>query len=131
MKCAICKSDLGMNPGGCLCRECSEDGLRPGEPVEKDWRRCRINEKWTGILHVPSWTIFEIDGLALTSRIVLLSNSRVKPTPEELMNLRESALLCFLNGNVSRHSPSFLADEVLEVARVQATKCKHLRGLHL
>jgi hypothetical protein len=135
MRCGICKTDLGIkgrNPGGCLCRECTADVLHPGEPVEKDWQRCQINGKWTGILHVPSCTIFEIDRKALTSRIRVRANGRVKPTAEELEDLRQMALVLFVSGNVSRHSPSFIAGEHLKVLPMRvAPRCRHLRGLHL
>jgi len=131
MKCAICKTDLGIkgrNPGGCLCGECFEDALHPGEPVEKDWRRCQINGQWTGILHVPSCTIFEIDRETGSSRLVLRMNGEVKPNAEELEDLRQMALVLFVSGNVSRHSPSFIAGE--QPMRV-APRCKHIWGLHL
>jgi hypothetical protein len=127
--CTICNSDPENTDG--LCRDCAGDGLRPGEPIEKDWRRCRINGQWTGILHIPSWTTFEIDRNALTCRIFSQKNGRVKPTAEELMNLRESALLLFLHGNLSRHSASYIAGDDLEVPERVARKCRRSWGLHL
>jgi len=73
----------------------------PGNHIKREWRLCQINGQWTGIVHLPSWTIFEVD--KNVCRIFSRANGEVKPTTDELEDLRQMALVLFLKGNVPRH----------------------------
>lgn len=125
--CTICKSDPYETDG--LCPDCAADGLRPGEPIEKDWRRCQINGEWTGILHIPSWAVFEIDREEKTW--ALIRPGSLDLMSEEFAGLCGSALQLFLNGNVSRHPPSYISGEEVEFPERMPRQCRHPWGLGL
>jgi hypothetical protein len=69
------------------------NGYKPSE-----WRLCEVNGRQTGIIHLPSWTFFNIEGDTAKALHIVEINA---PSAEELQTLSEDALEVFRHGMAS------------------------------
>jgi hypothetical protein len=71
----------------------------------ENWRLCRIGrygdeaEKWNGIVHLPTWTYFKIEG----DQAMIVGKSKMSVEAEEIMKQR--AVNLFYSGLVATHPP--------------------------
>lgn len=64
-----------------------------------EWRLGEVNGRQTGIIHLPSWTFFNIEGD--TAKVLHIAEIDA-PSAEELETLSGIALEAFRSGRVSR-----------------------------
>ena len=69
------------------------------EQMLREWRLCEIDGAWNGICHLPTRTIFKVEG----KRVELIRRSEIDaPSDNEIAGLAECALQLFRSGMVAK-----------------------------